>query len=227
MKNAHLRMGCLEFRRTTNETTTQIRVPMDRLIAETAQGGSARAHLISVFGNDQEIAAIGAALAEPSWFNVAGPGLASMSVSLGERVSVFRASTSVPGRKRPLRHLVALSEELVGRHTAGDKSVRRTILCDDQPGFMLHRLSVQFGLPAVPEWSGWFAGELRRIGAVERLIGLGCLPIAVKGTKKRFLALLSGGLKRRRIELPVTDSVVAWRTPNWFTAAQDSENTAA
>ena len=206
---------------------TQIRVPMDRLIAEMGQKGSSRAHLISVFGNDQEIAAIAAALVEPSWFNVSGPGLASISVSLGERVSIFRASANVPGRKRPFRHLVALSEELVARHTAGDRSARRTILCDDRPEFMLHRLSVQFGLPAVPEWSGWFAAELRRIGAVEQLIGLGCSPIAVKGTKKRFLALLSGGLKRRRIELPATESVAAWRTPNWFTAEQDSGNTAA
>ena len=227
MKNAHLRMGHLEYRRTTKETVTQIRVPMDRLIAETGQRGSSRAHLISVFGNDQEIAAIAAALAEPSWFKVLGPGLASMNVSLGERASVFRASASLPGRKRPLRHLVALSEELVARHTAGDRSVRRTILCDDRPEFMLHRLSVQFGLPAVPEWSGWFGAELRRIGAVEQLIGFGCSPIAVKGTKKRFLALLSGGLKRRRIELPVTDSVSAWRAPGWFTAEQDSGNAAA
>jgi hypothetical protein len=200
---------------------------MDRLIAETGQRGSSRAHLISVFGNDQEIAAIAAALVEPSWFKVSGSGLASMSVSLGERVSVFRASASLPGRKRPLRHLVVLSEELVGRHTAGDRSVRRTILCDDRPEFMLHRLSVQFGLPAVPEWSAWFAAELRRIRAVEQLIGLGCSPIAVKGTKKRFLALLSGGLKRKRIALPVTDSVSAWRTASWFTAEQDSGNPAA
>jgi hypothetical protein len=197
---------------------TQIRVPMDRLIAETGQRGSARAHLISVFGNDQEIAAVAAALIEPSWFNVSGPGLASMSVSLGERVSVFRASANLPGRKRPLRHLVALSEDLVARHTAGDRSVRRTILCDHGPEFMLRRLSVQFGLPAVPEWSGWFAAELQRIGAVEQLIGLGCSPIAVKGTKKRFLALLSVGLKRKRIELPVTDPPSAWRTASWFDA---------
>ncbi len=186
---------------------------MDRLIAETGERGSARAHLISVFGNDQEIAAIAAALTEPSWFNVAGPGLASMAVSLGERVSVFRASASVPGRKRPLRHLVALSEELMRGHAAG---VRRTVLCDDQPEFVLHRLSAQFGLPAVPEWSSWFASELRRIGAVERLIGFGCSPVAVKGTKKRFLALLSSGLKRKRIELPGAESGSAWRPASWF-----------
>ncbi len=194
---------------------------MDRLIAETGERGSARAHLISVFGNDQEIAAIAAALIEPSWFNVAGPGLASMAVSLGERVSVFRASASVPGRKRPLRHLVALSEELMGRHTAGDKKVQRTVLCDDQPEFVLHRLSAQFGLPAVPEWSSWFAAELRRIGAVERLIGFGCSPVAVKGTKKRFLALLSSGLKRKQIELPGADSISAWRLASWFETKRD------
>lgn len=200
---------------------------MDRLIAETGENGSARAHLISVFGNDQEIAAIAAALTEPSWFNVSGPGIASLGVSLGERVSVFRASASVPGRKRPLRHLVALSEEGVGRHTAGDKRVHRTILCDDQPDFVLHRLSAQFGLPAVPEWSVWFAGELRRIGAVERLIGFGCSPVAVKGTKKRFLALLSGGLKRKLIELPDSDSRSDWRPASWFQTSQYSENAAA
>jgi hypothetical protein len=83
MKNAYLRMGRLEFRRTTKETVTQIQVPMERLIAETGERGSARAHLISAFGNDQEIAAIAATLTEPSWFNVAGPRLASMAVSLG------------------------------------------------------------------------------------------------------------------------------------------------
>ena len=92
---------------------------------------------------------------------------------------------------------------------------------------MLHRLSVQFGLPAVPEWSGWFAEELRRIGAMERLIGLGCSPVAVKGTKKRFLALLSGGLKRKRIELPVTDTLSTWRTASWFETEQDPGNAAA
>ncbi len=200
---------------------------MDRLIAEKEQGTSARAHLISVFGNDQEIAAIAAALAEPTWFRVSGPELPPLTVSLGERASVFRASASIPGRKRPLRHLVALSEELAGRHTRGDRSRRRTILCGDRPEFVLHRLSVQFGLPAIPEWSDWFASELQRIGAVEPLIGFGCSPVAVKGTKKRFLALLSAGLKRKRIELPLTDSLSAWRISTWFEPRPDSETAAA
>lgn len=200
---------------------------MDRLIAEAGEKGSARAHLISVFGNDQEIAAIAAALIETSWFNVSGPALASMAVSLGEKPTVFRASANIPGRKRPLRHLVALSEELSVRYGAGDRKARRTILCDDRPEFVLHRLSAQFGLPAVPEWSEWFVSELQRIGAVQPLVGFGCSPIAAKGTKKRFLALLCRGLKQKRICLPEGDSRLVWKPANWFETRRDSESEAA
>ena len=206
---------------------TEIRVPMDRLIAESGEKGSARAHLISVFGNDQEIAAIAAALIETSWFNVSGPGLASMAVSLGEKAMVFRSSVSLPSRKRPLRHLVALSEEFGVRYTFGDKRARRTILCDDQPEFVLHRLGAQFGLPAVLEWSEWFGGELRKRGMVEPLVGFGCSPIAVKGTKKRFLALLSRGLKQKRIYLPEEDSKLAWQPKSWFETRHETEDHAA
>jgi hypothetical protein len=216
MKNAHLRMGHLEFRRTTKETVTQIRVPMDRLIAEAGEKGSARAHLISVFGGDQEIAAIAAALTETSWFNVSGPGLAETAVSLGEKATVFRASVTLAGRKRPLRHLVALSEELGSRYTMGDRKTQRTILCDEGPEFILHRISAQFGLPTVPAWSEWFVSELRRIGAVEQLIGFGCSPVAVKGSKKRFLALFTRGLKLNRIHLPENDSQMGWQSAGWF-----------
>jgi hypothetical protein len=49
---------------------------LDRLIAEPASGDQARgrAHLISVFGSEQEIAAINAAVIDESAFEVNGPG---------------------------------------------------------------------------------------------------------------------------------------------------------
>ena len=64
MKNAHLRMGTLQFNKVTRDTTIDVRLWMDRLIAEREDGAHARAkaHLISVFGGDQEIAAIRAAI---------------------------------------------------------------------------------------------------------------------------------------------------------------------
>ena len=55
MKNAHLRMGTLQFHKVTRDTTIDVRLWMDRLIAEHEDGshGRAKAHLISVFGGDQ------------------------------------------------------------------------------------------------------------------------------------------------------------------------------
>src|SRR5712691_11774065 len=59
MKNAHLRMGSLQFTKVLRDTTIDITLRLDRMIAEhDADNRSARCHLLSVIGNDQEIAAI-------------------------------------------------------------------------------------------------------------------------------------------------------------------------
>lgn len=155
MKNAHLRMGTLQFHKVTRDTTIDVRLWMDRLIAEHEDSahGRAKAHLISVFGGDQEIAAISAAISEESCFQVQGTGISALTVSLGADAETFRASISVPGRKRPVRHLVAISKELALTRAGGDPKARRTVLCSDTPGFILYRLAVRFGLPVLPEWS--------------------------------------------------------------------------
>ena len=49
MKNAHLRMGSLQFTKTLRDTTIDITLRMDRMIAEhDADNRSARCHLLSV-----------------------------------------------------------------------------------------------------------------------------------------------------------------------------------
>ena len=46
MKNAHLRMGSLQFTKVLRDTTIDVSVRMDRLIAEhDSDGRSARCHL--------------------------------------------------------------------------------------------------------------------------------------------------------------------------------------
>jgi hypothetical protein len=51
MKNAHLRMGTFRFTKVLRDTTIDVSVRMDRLIAEReADGKSARCHLLSVVG---------------------------------------------------------------------------------------------------------------------------------------------------------------------------------
>ena len=215
MKNAHLRMGTLQFTKVTRETTIDVRLHLDRLIAEhDPDTQSARCHLLSVFGNDQEIAAIAAALSEEGRFYVTGLDIHRLMVTVGTSPAVYRSSISVPGRRRPLRHLIALSEELAKTSPGGNHSARCTVLCDDDPAFVLFRLGARFGLPVLPEWSEWFSSELQRRKAIEPLVGIGCKPAIVKGTKKRFLAWIGHGLKRGVIHIPADPEHVLWRVPD-------------
>ena len=203
MQNAHLRMGMLQFTKITRDTTIDVRVHVDRAIAEhEADKRSGLRHLLSLFGNDQEVGAIAAALSEEARFYLTGPDIDRLTISVGPEPSLYRSSLSIPARRRPLRHLVVVSDELTKTCAGGNPGARRTVLCNGDPEFVLHRLGVRFGLPVLPEWSEWFADELRRRQAIEPLIGIGCCPVLVKGTKKRFLGWLGHGLKRGVIHIP-------------------------
>ncbi len=222
-------MGTLQFRKVTRDTTIDVRLWMDRLIAEREDDAHARAkaHLISVFGGDQEIAAISAAVTEESCFEVHGPGIPALTVALGADAETFRASISVPGRKRPVHHLVAISKELALTRAGGEPKARRTVLCANVPSFVLYRLAVRFGLPVLPDWSEWFHRELTRRRAIQALIGLGCEPVLVSGTKKRFLAWIGQGLKRRQIKIPDGLDTPLWDIPARFDPPEEATEQAA
>ena len=228
MKNAHLRMGTLQFTKVLRDTTIDVSVRMERLIAEQAAAGrSAQCHLVSVIGNDQEIAAIAAAISEDARFYASAPGVGRLMINLGKEAAVFRSSISVPGRRRPIRHLVACSEHLSRTRAGGEPTARRTVLCDDNPEFLLYRLGVRFGLPVLPEWSEWFSRERERHKAIEPLIGVGCRPVLVKGTKKRFLGWIGHALKRGAIQIPADGRACVWTVPMGFQAALEKPEEAA
>ena len=223
MKNAHLRMGTLQFTKVLRDTTIDVSVRMDRLVAEhESDRRSARCHLLSVIGNDQEIGAIAAAISDEARFYASGPELNRIMISLGKDADVYRGSISIPGRRRPLRHLVAVSEDLSRTRAGGNPTARRTVLCDGDPPFLLYRLGVRFGLPVLPEWSEWFGRELDQHKAVEPLIGLGCKPVLVKGTKKRFLGWIGHALKRGMIVIPDVVQASPWHVPASFRIESDA-----
>ena len=225
MKNAHLRFGNLQFTKVLRDTTIDITVRMDRMVAEhDSESRSAKFHLLSVIGNDQEIAAIAAAISEEARFYASGPELNRLMVTLGKEPTVFRGSISVPGRKRPIRHLVAISEELSKTRAGGNPTARRTILCRSDQAFMLYRIGARFGLPVLAEWSEWLGGELEHRRSIAPLIGIGCSPVVVKGTKKRFLAWIGHALKRGTIRIPEDGQTRLWQTPISF---EDREQEAA
>jgi hypothetical protein len=200
-------MGRLTFTRQTKDHSTNISLYLDRLVAEppAERTGSAALHLVSVFGGDQEIGAIAAAISDSQYFHVHANG-SEFAGTLGEKPVVYRASLQIAGRKRPVRHVVAVSQTLFKTTLGADGEARRTILYDDTPSFILHRLAERFGLPVLPDWAEWFHVELSRREMVENLIGLNCSPVAVKGNKIRMLRILGQGLRRRQIQLPPESS---------------------
>ena len=217
MQNAHLRMGTLQFTKSTRDTTIDVRVHVDRAIAEhEPDNRSARCHLVSILGNDQEVGAIAAAISEEARFYLTGPDIDRLTISVGPEPCIYRSSLVIPGRRRPLRHLVAVSDELAKTCAGGNPTARRTVLCDGEPEFILYRVGVRFGLPVLPEWGQWFADELRRKQAIEPLIGIGCHPVLVKGTKKRFLGWIGHGLKRGLIGIPENREPKGWNLPSNF-----------
>ena len=115
-----------------------------------------------------------------------------------------------------IRHLVAISAELAKTRPGADPGGRRTILCDNDPTFVLYRISQRFGLPVVPEWANWFHEELSRRGAIKPLIGLGCSPVLVSGTKKLFLKWIRTALRQKRIEVPECNGPVRWNSAQRF-----------
>ncbi len=220
MKNAHERFGVLEYTKRMKDTNTRIRLHLDRFIGEAESNGNCKAHLISVLGGDSDVGAIWAAVIEQNHFTVEAPEMDPLTASLGEDAQCFRGTISIAGRK-PIRHLVAVSAELAKTRPGIDPEGKRTILCDNDPTFVLYRVAQRYGLPVVPEWAAWFNQELARHDMIQALAGLGCSPVLVRGTKKVFLKWIGRALRQKRITFPESNGAVCWRMERSFFQAGD------
>jgi hypothetical protein len=214
MKNAHERIGNLIYRRRTEKTATNIRVLLDAFVGEE----SGKAHLVSVVGGDVEIGAIAAAFANGDSFTVEGPYGAESTASLGEKPLSFRGSIVISGRKRPLRHLVSCSQELADNTSDG-----RLLLVSADHLFVWSSLVCHYGLPGTPEWGSWVITQLEQQKRIQPLSGFGFAGIAVKATRRHLLALLSKGLRNRRIAFPNQNGPVEWPAIQLTKSAINSE----
>lgn len=208
MKNAHLRFGHLIYTKALKKTTTRFKVPLDRFIGEPESSSVVKAHLISVIGGDTQIAGLAAAVANNDSFTIEGPGQAAFRVTLGAKAQCFRGSLRLEEHKRPLRHLVAISEEL--SQIASGKNTERAILLDGAPQFVWSALTHLHGLPGTPEWAEWIIDELSRLQAIQPFIGIGCNPVLVKGTKGLFMNCISRGLRERKLQFPESNGSIEW-----------------
>lgn len=210
MKNAHLRFGSLMYVKSTEKTTTSIKLHLDRFIGELLPDPprQAKAHLISVIGGDTQIAAISAAISLGDRFMIEGPETPLVRVCLGRNAQCFKGSLQLPGRKRLLRHLVAMSEEFASGSLS--KNSGKTVLGSPHKQFVWASIAHIYGIPGMPEWADWFAGELATHRARVNALGIGCDPVIVKGTKEEFLGWLSWGVESGAIQFPTSQGSIHW-----------------
>ena len=200
MENAHLRLGLLEYVRITEKTSTRIRLRVDRYIGEDRQ-----AHLLSVFGNDSDVGAITAAVHEKASFTLTFPDGETKDVTLGEHASCYKGAVTLPGRKYPVRHLVAVSQEL---HTNG--SAGRTLLLRyDREGAWAALVSF-LGLPADPTWADQILWVVEQKKRIEEIDGIGCQPVLISATTEEMLEWIGDGLRSRALAFPEGNGAVIW-----------------
>jgi hypothetical protein len=210
MTNAHLRFGWLTYVKMTEKTTTNVRLRLDRFIGEMSPDPprQARAHLISVVGGDTQISAVSAAISLGERFMVEGPGLAPTRVCLERNAQCLKGAVQLPGRKKPLRHLIGISEEFTNASVSSNTA--RTLLVDASAEFVWASLARIHGLPGVPEWATWFYGQLERRRAITPALGIGCRPVLIKGDKEEFLLWLGRGIQSGQLTIPVENGPIRW-----------------
>ena len=210
MKNAHLRFGWLTYVKSTEKTTTSIKLRLDRFIGEVLPDPprQAKAHLLSVIGGDTQVAAVSAAISLGDRFTVEGPAVQPIRVGLERNAQCFKGSVQLAGRKKPLRHLIALSEEFASSSISASSG--RTLLTSLENGFIWASIAHIHGIPGIPDWADWFAGELQTHRAIIPALGIGCAPVLIKGQKEQFLEWLSWGVESGAISLPVETGSIRW-----------------
>ena len=197
MKNAHERFGFAEFEKKLRDITTRVRLTADCFIGERAGNAPSAGHLLSAFGTDVEVAALWAAILGEESIKVGGQNLKPYMVQFGERPAVYRGTLTVPGRRRPVRHLVVVSTRL---RAEGDQA--RIIVRSNSSDLILRSVANLHGLPLLSDWSEWFSARLQTAGRIRQLSGLNCAPVAIQGTKNEFLEWIGAGLKSGQIQIP-------------------------
>src|SRR5579859_2604673 len=210
MKNAHLRFGWLMYVKSTEKTTTSIKLHLDRFIGEMLPDPprQAKAHFISVIGGDTQISAISAAISMADRFMIEGPEVPPTRVCLERNAQCFKGSIQLPERKKPLRHLIGVSEEFALASMWANCG--RTLLAGSDRQFVWASIAQIFGIPGLPEWASWVHEELKTHHAVIDALGIGCDPVIFKGTKEEFLDWLGWGVESEAIRFPTETGPIRW-----------------
>lgn len=205
MQNAHLRLGRLEYQRSSVKTNTHIAVHVSHYLGEKEQ-----AHLLSYFGNDAEVGAVTAAIQENHRFELHFPDGSKQRIGFGAEVSCYKGNLSLPAHNKSLRHVVAVSSWLHGNGSAG-----RTFVMNDEPDtqpLVWATLVSLLGLPADPRWGAHLLDELRQEKKLVPLAGIGCSPAVIQTTREDMLQRIGRSRAAGDIPFPEKNGPVLWPT---------------
>jgi hypothetical protein len=203
MQNAHLRLGRLEYQRSSVKTNTHIAVHVSHYVGEKEQ-----AHLLSYFGNDAEVAAVTAAIQENHRFELAFPDGSRQKIGFGADASCYKGTLHLHELKKSLRHVVAVSTWLHGNGSAG-----RTFVMNDETetqNLVWATLVSLLGIPADPRWGAHLLDELRRDNKVNSMSGIGCSPSVIEVTREEMLERIGRACAGRRVPFPEVNGPVVW-----------------
>jgi hypothetical protein len=203
MQNSHLRLGLLEYQRSSVKTHTHIAVHVSHYIGEKEQ-----AHLLSYFGNDAEVAAVTAAIQENHRFELRFPDGSKQKIGFGADTSSYKGTLSHQGQKKSLRHVIAVSTVLHANGSAG-----RTFVINDEPGsqeLVWATLVSLIGIPADPRWGPYLLDELRQDEKILPISGIGCSPSVVLATREQMLERIGRACGAGKIPFPENNGPVIW-----------------
>jgi len=154
-----------------------------------------------MIGGDSEIGALWAAVTEGALApnSIARP--AEHCCLLLARSAMLSRECDGSGEEASGAALGRCVDRVSQDEACADREGARTILCDDDPVFVLYRVASRYGLPVAPEWAPWFMRELNQRKAITPLLGLGCSPVLVRGNKQTFLRWIGRALRERLIRI--------------------------
>src|SRR5260370_42493795 len=102
-------------------------------------------------------------------FLVEGPDVQPIRVCLERNAQCLKASIQLAGRKKPLRHLIGLSEEFASSNAFAGSG--RRMLAGSDRRFVLGSLAPMYWVPGISAWAGGFSGGLNTHHALIQALG--------------------------------------------------------
>jgi hypothetical protein len=200
-ENAHTRIGRIECAIERKKASTRVAAHFERFAID-KQG---HAHMVSIFGNDAEIAALQAAILTDIPLTAITPDGKYHTLRFGEKAATYKGHIQIQGRQRPLRHLLAFSRAILQNGTEG-----KVYLLNQDPGLVWATIVSYLGLPGVPEWADAAISWLRRSGKLIEMEGYQCEPLAVSTTREEMLEWIGANVKAKDIPFPEYAGPIFW-----------------